>query len=82
MLHYQTVDLKTLELLKDLMQMPILGDFALVGRTNLSLRFGHRISVDIDLFTNLPFDADEIIKSIFHKFPDVVLIGKKNTLYG
>ncbi len=77
MLHYETINLETNELLKDLMRMPVLKDFALVGGTNLSLRYGHRISVDIDLFTNLPFDADEIIESIFRIFPNTVLIGKK-----
>ena len=54
MLQTQTVDRDTLGLLKDLMATPELQQFALVGGTNLSLRLGHRLSVDLDLFTNEP----------------------------
>ncbi|NJL74979.1 MAG: nucleotidyl transferase AbiEii/AbiGii toxin family protein [Saprospiraceae bacterium] len=43
--------------------MPVLNQFALVGGTNLSLRFGHRLSIDLDLFTNEPFDTEYIYKS-------------------
>lgn len=52
MLHTQTVEPNTLSLLKQLMEMPELNDFYLVGGTALSLKFGHRISVDIDLFSH------------------------------
>lgn len=37
-----------------------LEDFLLVGGTALALRLGHRMSIDIDLFSNQPFDADQI----------------------
>lgn len=39
-----------------LMQMPELQDFALVGGTALSLLYGHRMSVDLDLFSNKSFE--------------------------
>ena len=52
MLHTQTVTGATLGLLKRLMARPELAQFALVGGTNLSLRLGHRKSIDLDLFTN------------------------------
>lgn len=39
-LHAQTVEPATLELLKQLIQMPLLSQFALVGTTNLTLRLG------------------------------------------
>lgn len=48
--------------------MPELMEFALVGGTALSLLYGHRTSVDLDLFSNLPFDTDEIIASLENKF--------------
>lgn len=57
MLQTQTVYPETLGILKALMQEPLLNDFYLVGGTALSLQIGHRISVDIDLFTNEPFDS-------------------------
>ena len=44
MLQVNTVEASTLALLQKLMQIPELADFALVGGTNLSLRYGHRIS--------------------------------------
>ena len=31
---------------------PELNNFALTGGTNLAIRFDHRVSVDIDLFSN------------------------------
>ena len=37
-------------------------DFALGGGTNLALRFDHRESVDIDLFTNKVIEEDEQVK--------------------
>ena len=50
MLHKETVQPSTLELLEKLMQVDELKDFALLGGTSLALRWGHRISEDIDLF--------------------------------
>lgn len=35
--------------------------FRLVGGTSLSLQFGHRISVDLDFFSDKSFDIDEIL---------------------
>lgn len=52
MLHYQTVEPHTLELLKSLMQKPYLQQFVLVGGTALALQIGHRKSVDIDDLNN------------------------------
>ena len=60
MLHKETVDTSTLELLKRLMADERLKDFVLVGGTALSLQMGHRISVDLDLFVNQDFEAEEL----------------------
>jgi hypothetical protein len=38
------------------MDIPELRSFGLVGGTVLSLKFGHRISVDLDLFSNEKFE--------------------------
>jgi hypothetical protein len=35
-----------------------LADFYLVGGTSLALQIGHRISVDLDLFSTKDFDND------------------------
>lgn len=49
-----------MELLKRLMTDKRLEDFVLVGGTALSLQIGHRISVDLDLFVNRDFEAEEM----------------------
>ena len=57
MLHYETIAPATRELLNRLMSDDRLQDFALVGGTSLTLQLGHRLSVDLDLFTDTDFDA-------------------------
>jgi len=47
----QAVSKLLLQTIKELQALPSLSDFALAGGTNLALRFNHRISEDIDLFS-------------------------------
>lgn len=56
-LHYETVTPKLIEILNDLMVNPLFNPFRLVGGTSLSLRLGHRKSVDIDLFTDASYGS-------------------------
>lgn len=56
MLQRKTVELSTFTLLEELINLPYLENFNLVGGTALSLQLGHRISVDLDLFNIEPFD--------------------------
>ncbi len=60
MLSLQTVHPDTLELLKVLMQQPLLIDMRLVGGTSLALQYGHRRSVDLDFFGQTTEDVDEL----------------------
>ncbi len=60
MLHTRCVDSATLELLRRLTHLPFLQDFYLVGGTALALYFGHRKSIDLDLFTNNDTDWDAL----------------------
>lgn len=60
MLHFKTVEPKTLELLKEIQKIPEFNDLRLVGGTGLSLQYGHRKSVDIDLFGKTFIDNDEL----------------------
>jgi len=55
MLYKETVAPQTLDLIKRLFKDTRLDEFVLVGGTALSLQLGHRISIDIDLFSNKPF---------------------------
>jgi hypothetical protein len=66
MLYSETVEPGTFSLLIKLMEIPILKSFSLVGGTALSLRYGHRRSVDLDLFSHERFDHSLIINEL-HK---------------
>lgn len=50
--------------------------FALAGGTNLALRFGHRLSVDIDFFAIQRFDKEALRKSIASQYADAVLMNE------
>ena len=50
MLHAETVEPSTLDLLKRLQRLPELSNTRLVGGTALALHLGYRKSVDLDLF--------------------------------
>jgi len=67
MLHFQTVEPTTLSLLKKLQRIPALNSFHLVGDTALALKYGHRISIDIDLFGN-NFDEKTIVNALHKEF--------------
>ncbi|MCF8360798.1 MAG: nucleotidyl transferase AbiEii/AbiGii toxin family protein [Prolixibacteraceae bacterium] len=54
--------------MKHLMEIPELKSFSLVGGTALALRYGHRSSIDLDLFSHLKFDPKSIeleLKNVF-----------------
>lgn len=45
------------DILEDLMNEQLFEPFILVGGTSLSLQLGHRMSVDIDLFTDVEYGS-------------------------
>lgn len=64
MLQNQAVEPATLSLLKELMNLPLLEDFYLVGGTALALQLGHRKSIDLDLFCDAEHDQDAILATL------------------
>ncbi|MEP4533568.1 MAG: nucleotidyl transferase AbiEii/AbiGii toxin family protein [Cyclobacteriaceae bacterium] len=50
MLYKQSVNSRLFSVLDRLSVLPCLSSFALAGGTALALKYGHRISIDIDLF--------------------------------
>ena len=64
MLHVSSLPPGTLLLLKDLCAHPATAPFALTGGTALALRFGHRLSVDLDFFTPETFNSKAIADQI------------------
>lgn len=77
MLYENTVAPATLGLLKELMQVEALQTFALVGGTNLSLRLGHRISEDLDIFANEPYDSEDVSRPLHDLFPGEIVVADK-----
>ena len=66
-LQYQTVKPILRSTLERLMEMEEFAPFRLVGGTSLSLRYGHRMSDDIDLFTDAEYGSLD-----FHKLQDIL----------
>lgn len=71
-MYYNTISENLRNVLNVLMNADELADFRLVGGTSLSLQLGHRISVDIDMFTDVQYgsiDFKAIDKFIEARFP-------------
>lgn len=68
MLHQQTVTATCLAIIKQIMANPSFSIFRLVGGTALSLKYGHRTSDDIDLFSETQFDNRTLEESLYNEF--------------
>jgi len=68
MLQTQTIEPGTLSVLNSLMKIAELKQFSLVGGTALSLKYGHRLSIDLDLFSTENFEHEPIIESLKNNF--------------
>lgn len=68
MLYTEAVPAGALPILKRLMAMEPMRDYALVGGTALSLRYGHRLSVDLDLFVSTGFDPVAVHEVLLNEF--------------
>lgn len=64
----ETITLEMYSALKKLMSLPYLNSFNLAGGTALSLQIGHRLSIDIDLFSSDNFDKNELHQRIEEDF--------------
>ncbi|WP_340112509.1 nucleotidyl transferase AbiEii/AbiGii toxin family protein [Maribellus mangrovi] len=82
MLFYNTVSDNTLKLIRRLMNDPLLDSFILVDGTALSLQIGHRISIDIDLFTSENFDAPQLMEHLKQNYSFEADFLAKNTIKG
>lgn len=85
-IYTNTVSPLLLESFHKLSEIPELSHCRLVGGTALSLLFGHRLSIDIDLFTDQDYqtiDFQKLLENLKEKFPyvetspiDIVEMGK------
>lgn len=71
MLHFEAVQPNIIPILNRLFGLKELRDFSLVGGTALSLRYGHRSSVDLDLFTDGNLDRAEIVGALEKEFGEL-----------
>lgn len=74
MLHLETVEPGAFSLLKQLMEIPVLKEFSLVGGTALSLIYGHRKSIDLDFFSKRKFENEKIINALKESFTSSLVI--------
>jgi hypothetical protein len=68
MLHRETLSPVALDLLKALCAHPAVRPFTLAGGTSLALRFGHRLSLDLDFFTTEPFENESLAAGLKREF--------------
>jgi predicted nucleotidyltransferase component of viral defense system len=70
MFHLSTVKEETYSLLKEIFSIPEINNhFALAGGTSLALQIGHRVSIDLDIFSQQPFNTHEL---------EIILSSKKD----
>lgn len=82
MLFTETVEPRTFTLLKRLLEITALQPFSLVGGTALSLLYGHRKSVDLDLFATKSFVNPEITQVLKNEFGDGFVMEQKPPHFG
>jgi len=80
MLYYETIDTKTLGLIKKLQNLEIFSELRLVGGTSLALQLGHRKSIDIDLFGEIKITAVEL-SQIINQIGEISRLNNSNTIH-
>lgn len=69
-----------LKILKTLQKEDLFKNHILVGGTALSLQLGHRISVDIDLFTLHDQDNEEILEYLRTQYTNIEVLNNKTNI--
>ena len=64
------------------MSLEVLQPFSLVGGTALSLRYGHRTSIDLDLFCHKKFDNESIVDELKKEFGKGYATESKSIRWG
>ena len=73
MLHLNSINEVTHQLLQSLCSKDYLQNFALAGGTSLALQLGHRRSIDIDLFSFDDVNMQEISLFLENEYDDIVI---------
>lgn len=64
------------------MQLPAMGNFELVGGTALALKYGHRKSVDLDLFTTIAFENEIVIEALSKLYQHEFIVEGRPARFG
>lgn len=78
MLHFETIEPATLDLLKQIQSIPEFAETRLVGGTALALQLGHRKSIDLDFFGICPKETSSYIQLLQPLGNLVVLMENPN----
>jgi hypothetical protein len=81
-LHAEVLDASTANLLARIGADQPFRDFYLAGGTGLALQLGHRMSLDLDLFSERPWSAASILAALRALGPTVVDLESEGTLVG
>ena len=82
MLFSQAVTPNVLRLIRSLQSKEYMQGFNLVGGTALSLYWGHRKSIAIDLFSDFSFDTGRLLEYIQQDFSFELFLTAPNSLKG
>lgn len=82
MLYVETVEPRTFALLKELLNLKEFSTFSLVGGTALSLKFGHRKSIDLDLFSIEKYDHQLILECLSSHFGNRISVHRSREGFG
>ena len=80
MIYKETVSEELWVQLQKLMKDDLLKEFVLVGGTALSLKIGHRESIDIDLFTNRDFNVEKLLHHLQKNYDAILVEHTKNSI--
>lgn len=77
---FKAIPLPVVALLKEIHLMPLPDDTYLAGGTAVALYLGHRVSIDIDLFTEKEFYSGPIVSFLKKRFAiEVISAAEKGT---
>ena len=57
---------------------PFLKDFYLAGGTGLAIQLGHRVSMDLDFFSQTPFESETLLYKLS---PDKIITAREGTIH-
>lgn len=75
-MHEEALGPVAVDVLRSLMGLESLGTFSLGGGTNLALRHGHRVSVDLDWFSGCAFESLSLQEDLRERFEGLEVVNR------